>query len=1154
MGTLETFAGWVVATLRPLGFAAYSDAGLRAWVAELGWTLPSVPPSLAAAEEGVLRVLTALETLRAARLAVEFGETPSTDPDSLAGELLLDLALVAEEIHALPGHLGTELPAAFVAATGIDQEFERRLFDWLVSTDLATRSPTVHALLQVFGVIDIGDEPEDLARHQPAYRRQTIHWDRLTATFKDPRSIMRDVYRWGGPTFDAETLFGRLIPLSFALGMPGELRYPDDSFVDHVAAGASAKDPERQFRLPVYEDDVVKLSVALFAPPAVDPAAPRALALSLVAAGLASQEVPLDAGFSLKLDASAELGAAAGIILRPDAPPRIVLDVGGAGGAMATGQVGVTLINRTPEWKTKSGASTSSGGRLEFAGASLGIVAEAMSGSDVDVRAELRVDEGRLVIVAPDDDGFLGQMVPSDGLAATFSIGVRWSREGLHFSGAGGFETTLPLDVSLGPLAIQLLHLTLGVSDAALKAEASVTASVELGPVTVIVKGVGLSGTLAFEPGNLGPFSGRLGVKRPTGLGIFVDAGPIAGGGSIDYEEATGRYVGALELEVYAVAVKAFGILDTRGPDGEPGYSFLIIVSAEFSPIQLGMGFTLNGVGGLAGIHRRMALDSLQARFRAGGLDSIMFPADPVKNAATIANDLQQIFPPAHGRFVFGPMAIIGWGTPPLLTGELGILLELPQPVRIVLLGQFHLALPSKDHAIVSLNLDLLGIIEPAEKRLSLDGRLRESRILTFPLEGELALRLAGGDAPTFAFSVGGFNPAFQPPVGFPTLKRVSIAIGLDDNPRITLQGYFAVTANTLQVGALATLDATKAGFTIAGEIGFNALFVRSPFSFITDFSGKVALLRGKSTLAAISLEAVLSGPSPWRAAGEACLKIRFLPDICVPFDASFGDDDGAKLPSVDPWPLLKQAVESIESWTAAPPAGVFRGATLSGASGGVLIDPAAGASLRETVTPLNRTITRFGAAEPEGGPTRFDVSQVTLAGTTVPHPQFVTDAFASAQFEDLSEDDRLSRPSFEQMDAGVGLAADAVAAGAVVGMKIEYATKIVDSAYVTRPSGPHRPPAGVVLGAAARAAARVALNAGGSNGFHLPPATPPLAGLVGERFVVASSFDLSARPDITPAGGKGAAFQALAAHLARHPEDRGRLEVMSLDELSPSA
>ena len=46
-------------------------------------------------------------------------------------------------------------------------------------------------------------------------------------------------------------------------------------------------------------------------------------------------------------------------------------------------------------------------------------------------------------------------------------------------------------------------------------------------------------------------------------------------------------------------------------PDGSPGFSLLVIITAEFGAgIQLGFGFTLLGVGGLLGLNRTMRLDA----------------------------------------------------------------------------------------------------------------------------------------------------------------------------------------------------------------------------------------------------------------------------------------------------------------------------------------------------------------------------------------------------------------------------------------------------------------------------------------------------------------------------------------------------------------
>jgi len=56
------------------------------------------------------------------------------------------------------------------------------------------------------------------------------------------------------------------------------------------------------------------------------------------------------------------------------------------------------------------------------------------------------------------------------------------------------------------------------------------------------------------------------------------------------------------------------------------------------------------------------------------------------------------------------------------------------------------------------------------------------------------------------------------------------------------------------------------------------------------------------------------------------------------------------------------------------------------------------------------------------------------------------TDQFAPGQFLDLTDDEKLTRPSFETFEAGVTLSGGAaVAAGTVVTADMEYATFVVD-------------------------------------------------------------------------------------------------------------
>ena len=221
-------------------------------------------------------------------------------------------------------------------------------------------------------------------------------------------------------------------------------------------------------------------------------------------------------------------------------------------------------------------------------------------------------------------------------LVVPIALGVGWSnRTGFSFTGGAGIVVPIYPHLELGPLTIDRVDLAVG-SDfgggkpPALRTSAAITFTGAVGPVVVAVEGIGLALDLVFADGNVGPFDVRLDFVPPTALGLAIDAGPISGGGFLGYDKANARYSGILHLEVFSIAVTAIGLLTTRDANGQdlppPGFSFLIIIAVEFPPIQLGYGFTLNGVGGLAGLHRTIVVEALQTGLRAGSVDHVLFP------------------------------------------------------------------------------------------------------------------------------------------------------------------------------------------------------------------------------------------------------------------------------------------------------------------------------------------------------------------------------------------------------------------------------------------------------------------------------------------------------------------------------------------------
>src|SRR5262249_28862027 len=293
---------------------------------------------------------------------------------------------------------------------------------------------------------------------------------------------------------------------------------------------------------------------------------------------------------------------------------------------------------------------------------------------DVDAFAELEVKGLRFVFKPDGADGFIAAILPADGFSIGGDLAVGIShRSGFYFRGTSNLEVQIPVREQVGPVDIEGLSVSAAPSGGNLPVSLGASFKAGLGPITAVVDRIGLTALFSGRPdhdGNLGPVDVSLAFKPPTVAGLTVAAGVVSGGGFLSFDSARGEYAGALELEFAdLVQLKAIGLISTRMPDGSSGFSLLVIITAEFgSGIQLGLGFTLLAVGGLLGLNRGMNLQALTEGVRTGAIESVMFPRDVIANAPRILSDLNAFFPPEQGTFLIGPLAKIGWGTPPLVT------------------------------------------------------------------------------------------------------------------------------------------------------------------------------------------------------------------------------------------------------------------------------------------------------------------------------------------------------------------------------------------------------------------------------------------------------------------------------------------------------
>lgn len=432
------------------------------------------------------------------------------------------------------------------------------------------------------------------------------------------------------------------------------------------------------------------------------------------------------------------------------------------------------------------------------------------------------------------------------------------------------------------------------------------------------------------------------------------------------------------------------------------------------------MGFTINGIGGLLGLHRTSNPDALRTGIRYNTLDHILFPKNIVENANTIISNLGQAFPARKDQFMIGPMAKIGWGTPTLLTIDIGIIIELPDPVRLIILGILRAQLPNADNVILQLQVNFLGILDFKEKYLSFDATLYDSKILTFGLFGDMALRLNWGERPNFLLSVGGFHPSYTPPpLNLSSMQRLTLILADEPQLKISVESYFAVTSNSAQFGARVYALARAGKFSAEGELWFNVLFQFSPFYFAADMGVQFAIKMGNKTLIGIYVALMLEGPDPWRAQGQAAFKILFV-KVKVRFDATFGRQRAEAVEAVKVDEKIKEALVLQDNWETQLPDQNNQMVAWRKENEGETqsVDPSGAIKISQRLMPLNTLMQKFGSAAISDF-NRYQINTVTINSMPI-GVENVQDYFARSEFSNMNDEEKLSRDGYELFDSGV--------------------------------------------------------------------------------------------------------------------------------------
>ncbi|HEU5322175.1 MAG TPA: DUF6603 domain-containing protein, partial [Methylomirabilota bacterium] len=276
------------------------------------------------------------------------------------------------------------------------------------------------------------------------------------------------------------------------------------------------------------------------------------------------------------------------------------------------------------------------------------------------------------------------------------------------------------------------------------------------------------------------------------------------------------------------------------------------------------------------------------------------------------------------------------------------------------------------------------------------------------------------------------------------TLRRLSITILDYPWARIRVEAYFAVTSNTVQFGAHLYVFFGVDGCNVTGHLGLDVLFQFSPFYFNALITGSLELEVIGVDLLSIRLRFSLEGPTPWRAQGTGSVSILFF-DVDVDFDVTWGDRKDTSLPPIAVLPIVVGELNKQENWRALPPPASSLLVSLRKLDPALLVlHPFGALTVSQRSVPLDLTLDKIGNQKPDDV-RRLDITAAASGGAGLPLTP-VEEAFAPAQFQAMTDAEKLSRPSYQRLKSGVTIgAAGGPRSSKMTRRTIDYDVTIID-------------------------------------------------------------------------------------------------------------
>ena len=394
-------------------------------------------------------------------------------------------------------------------------------------------------------------------------------------------------------------------------------------------------------------------------------------------------------------------------------------------------------------------------------------------------------------------------------------------------------STKAPLAKSFGPLSIS----NIGLQYKNQHLIVLLDATFKLGPIELTLLGFGLD--LDFSQGATLQKLPGIGFQL-MGMGVLFNNPPVMIAGLFEHyvTEQLDLYLGGIGVafEPYLFAAQgAYGIVTINGGQFK---TFFVFAKLEGPLIELEFA-EISGICGGFGYNSNLTLPTAAQVPSFPLIGNNTTPGQsPLDTMVSLCKPGGWVMPTDGNYWIAAGLKVTALQ---VLSINAVVVVEFGGDVKLGIFADCIASFPPETpqaELLLYVELGLSAIIDFGAGTMKIEGQLAPTSFVLNPschLTGGFAMYYWFGDnsdAGDWVFTVGGYHPAYQVPIQYPTPQRLQIAWSIDSNLSILGQAYFAVTPKVCMGGGMLQASLSIGPLQAAFNAYADFLINYQPFSF----------------------------------------------------------------------------------------------------------------------------------------------------------------------------------------------------------------------------------------------------------------------------------------------------------------------------------